>query len=83
MLYTSSFDVFLKHSIIMSIIYENIMAITVNEKRSKLRKLDFTFKGAKTYGFHPWGTQYNHDQEVLQNFILGTRRKKYDEVFFL
>ena len=45
-------------------------------------KLGFTFKGAKTYGFHPWGTQYNNDQEVLQNFISGTRRKKYNEVVF-
>jgi len=41
MLYISIFNVFLEHSIIMSIIYENIMAIIVNEKRSKLRKLGF------------------------------------------
>ncbi len=41
MLYISIFNVFLEHSIIMSIIYENIMAIIVNEKTSKLRKLIF------------------------------------------
>jgi len=42
MLYISIYNVFLEHSIIMSIIYENIMAIIVNEKRSKLRKLEFS-----------------------------------------